>query len=170
MKIEHVRVGGIYKVIVDIKDTEDMEPKVILPKGHIVQVQTVLDSVDAVMVEDLTKDTDAYVFVKAADMDYVTYVDPYGKDYQAEETKQNKDSPHYNQHYTDMIGLQPIEVMQDVLSHEEFVGFIKGNIIKYTMRAGHKQGESAEKDSRKAKDYQNWLKEAIRYHDITLDR
>lgn len=64
---------------------------------------------------------------------------------------------HYDEHYASMIGLEPIELMQLVLSLPEFVGFLKGNIIKYTMRAGKKQGEAAEKDAAKAKRYTEWL-------------
>ncbi len=64
---------------------------------------------------------------------------------------------HYDEHYASMVGLEPIELMQLVLSYDEFIGFLKGNIIKYTMRAGKKQGEAAEKDVAKAKRYIEWL-------------
>lgn len=64
---------------------------------------------------------------------------------------------HYDEHYASMAGLEPIELMQLVLSLPEFVGFLKGNIIKYSMRAGKKQGEAAEKDIAKAKRYTEWL-------------
>ena len=42
-------------------------------------------------------------------------------------------------HYTTM-DIQPWEVMESVLTPEEFVGFLKGNVIKYAMRAGRKEG------------------------------
>ncbi len=42
-------------------------------------------------------------------------------------------------HYKDMP-VQPWELMEAVLTHEEFVGFLKGNAIKYAMRAGRKEG------------------------------
>lgn len=63
----------------------------------------------------------------------------------------------YDAHYVAMAGLEPIELMQLVMSRNEFIGFLKGNIIKYTLRAGHKQGEAAEKDIAKAKRYKQWL-------------
>ena len=63
----------------------------------------------------------------------------------------------YDAHYANMAGLEPIEVMQLVMTSDEFIGFLKGNIIKYTLRAGHKQGEAAEKDIAKAKRYKQWL-------------
>jgi hypothetical protein len=42
-------------------------------------------------------------------------------------------------HYKDMP-VQPWELMQAVLTHEEFIGFLKGNAIKYALRAGRKEG------------------------------
>jgi hypothetical protein len=41
-------------------------------------------------------------------------------------------------HYKDMP-VQPWTVMQAVLTPEEFRGFLKGNIIKYSMRQGKKE-------------------------------
>jgi len=41
-------------------------------------------------------------------------------------------------HYKDMP-VQPWTVMKAVLTPEEFRGFLKGNIIKYSMRQGKKQ-------------------------------
>lgn len=74
--------------------------------------------------------------------------------------EQTKDK-YYDAHYAAMAGLEPIQLMQLVMSREEFIGFLKGNIIKYTMRAGHKQGEAAEKDIAKAKRYKQWLMEML---------
>ena len=55
-------------------------------------------------------------------------------------------------------GLSPLEAFKKgLLSHEELIGFIKGNVIKYTVRAGHK--ENASKDIVKAIDYLTHLKE-----------
>lgn len=75
--------------------------------------------------------------------------------------KPDDDGKYHDAHYANMAGLEPIEVMQLVMSREEFIGFLKGNIIKYTMRAGHKQGEAAEKDIAKAKRYKQWLMEML---------
>ena len=59
-------------------------------------------------------------------------------------------------HYKDMP-MQPWDVMEAVLTPEEFRGFLKGNIIKYSMRAGHKEG--AHKDGDKARHYKQKLLE-----------
>ncbi len=58
-------------------------------------------------------------------------------------------------HYKDMP-IQPWSVMEAVLTKEEFIGFLKGNIIKYSMRAGRKEGSD---DAGKAQHYQQKLKE-----------
>ena len=57
-------------------------------------------------------------------------------------------------HYKKM-GVQPWEVMEAVLSREEFIGFLKGNIIKYGMRQGKKDSDDAEK----CRHYQQKLRE-----------
>jgi hypothetical protein len=62
-------------------------------------------------------------------------------------------------HYKDMA-IQPWAVMQAVLTEEEFIGFLKGNIIKYAMRQGRKLG--AGDDADKAKHYLAKLKEMDR--------
>jgi hypothetical protein len=41
-------------------------------------------------------------------------------------------------HYVSMP-VQPWEVMEAVMTREEFIGFLKGNIIKYSMRQGKKE-------------------------------
>lgn len=48
------------------------------------------------------------------------------------------------QHYKEM-GVQPWAVMEAVLTREEFIGFLKGNCIKYGMRAGKKDSDDAGK-------------------------
>lgn len=58
-------------------------------------------------------------------------------------------------HYKDMP-VQPWTVMQLVLTDEEFIGFLKGNVIKYSMRQGRKDGSD---DAGKAQHYLEKLKE-----------
>jgi hypothetical protein len=60
-------------------------------------------------------------------------------------------------HYKTM-GMQPWEVMESVLTHEEFIGFLKGNIIKYAMRNGRKDSD----DAGKARHYKKKLDEVTR--------
>lgn len=55
-------------------------------------------------------------------------------------------------------GLSPIGAMkQGLISKEEYIGFLKGNILKYVVRAEHK--ENPVKDLLKAKSYINFYLE-----------
>lgn len=60
-------------------------------------------------------------------------------------------------HYVDMA-VQPWDVMEAVLSPEEFIGYLKGNVIKYSMRAGKKDGSD---DLAKALHYIQKLEEYL---------
>lgn len=59
-----------------------------------------------------------------------------------------------NQHYKECL-IEPFYLMGDLLTVEEFIGFLKGNLIKYAMRAPFK-GQS-EKDLEKYKYYSDLL-------------
>lgn len=72
-----------------------------------------------------------------------------------EDTRAIAGSPEEATHYHGAV--EPIELMLNALSHEEFIGFLKGNMIKYAFRAGRKAGESAEKDRNKFLVYSQWL-------------
>lgn len=61
-------------------------------------------------------------------------------------------------HYTNMA-IEPLETMRMLLTREEYIGFLKGNIIKYSMRQGQKDGEPSFKDASKARDYGRLLAE-----------
>lgn len=64
-------------------------------------------------------------------------------------------SPEEATHYHGAV--EPIELMQAILTPDEFKGFLKGNAIKYAFRAGRKAGESTEKDKTKFIVYSQWL-------------
>ena len=57
-------------------------------------------------------------------------------------------------------GLSPIGAFkQGLISRDELIGFYKGNIIKYVVRAGHKN--DAIEDLRKAKSYIDFYLELL---------
>ena len=63
----------------------------------------------------------------------------------------------HDKHYRDSI-VEPILVMQDFFSHDELIGFLKGNILKYRLRAGHKgTKEEMQADLDKISVYEKWL-------------
>lgn len=59
-------------------------------------------------------------------------------------------------HYKDM-GIQPWEVMKAILTKEEWLGYLKGNVIKYGMRQGKKDSD----DANKARHYVQKLMEEL---------
>ena len=67
-----------------------------------------------------------------------------------------EDSMH-DEHYRDAV-VEPILVMQALFNHDELVGFLKGNILKYRLRMGHKGTEEDMKsDYDKICVYEMWL-------------
>ena len=71
-------------------------------------------------------------------------------------------SPHYNQ-----LERQPIIEMLETLSAEEFLGYLKGNTLKYTRRAGLKAGTN---DQAKANQYRSWTRQFESVGGITLNK
>lgn len=70
--------------------------------------------------------------------------------------RQNKvDESHYGG------TIQPLEFMQANMTKDEFMGFLKGNIIKYVSRAGKKKDNDIKSDIKKAKRYLVWLQEVL---------
>ena len=60
--------------------------------------------------------------------------------------------------YYDGNGLSPIDAMKEgLISKEEYIGFLKGNVIKYVVRCGKK--DDAISDINKAIHYLNFLKQ-----------
>lgn len=68
---------------------------------------------------------------------------------------QNETVKKENNDYYQQSAMQPIEVMQAIMTPEQFEGFLLGNIIKYRMRAKYK--ENYDKDMEKANIYAHWL-------------
>lgn len=60
---------------------------------------------------------------------------------------------HYDEHYQGDV--QPIELMQSTMSTEAFMGFLRGNIIKYACRLGKK--DDVAKETTKILRYAEWL-------------
>ena len=62
-------------------------------------------------------------------------------------------SAHYDAHYQGDV--QPLELMQSSMSAEAFMGFLRGNIIKYACRLGKK--DDVAKETTKILRYAEWL-------------
>jgi hypothetical protein len=56
------------------------------------------------------------------------------------------------------LAVTPWQTMESCMSAEEFVGFLRGNVIKYTMRCNNKGGVE---DLKKAQHYLSKLLEVL---------
>lgn len=64
----------------------------------------------------------------------------------------------HDQHYKS-CGIEPWDIMEANFNKDEFVGFLKGNILKYLLRIGRKGQDLADCD--KIANYANKLKEVL---------
>lgn len=69
------------------------------------------------------------------------------------------DNVNHPSHYTDG-NIEVIDYIRDKLTREEFVGYCKGNALKYISRHGKKAAASTWEDLKKAVVYLNWAVEA----------
>lgn len=67
------------------------------------------------------------------------------------------DAVNHPNHYTHNGQIECIAAIQSSMSQEEFVGYLKGNTMKYLWRYRDKGGLE---DLKKAGVYLNWLQEA----------
>ena len=69
-----------------------------------------------------------------------------------------------DKHYLESV-VEPIKVMEKLFTKEELKGFIKGNILKYRLRMGHK--DDIQKEMDKIRVYEQWLAKLERGEALT---
>ena len=77
------------------------------------------------------------------------------------EIDNNKAKNPNSKHYELWENFEAIDVIKLALTDEEYKGFLKGNILKYRLRAGKKniENDNIIKDINKSIDYEKELKE-----------
>jgi len=87
---------------------------------------------------------------------YFPFRDPITANMDAEKAVSGfaKDAVHYQ-----ILEQQPIEIMQALMSPEQFFGFCWGNVIKYALRCGNK--DSRAKEMQKVAQYAMWATQAL---------
>ena len=107
-------------------------------------------------IANLTKDISQLLIVDAMTTDYKNPNENQKKEVIGKLKLKVKEPSYYNSN-----GLSPLEAFkQGLLSEDELIGFCKGNVIKYIVRAGKK--DDAVKDIDKAIDYSEHLKEILK--------
>lgn len=86
-------------------------------------------------------------------------VDEALKEVAKNEDKPNKVKNINATHYELWNGFEAIDIIKNTLSKDEYIGYLKGNILKYQLRLGKK--DNVEKEKEKIKDYQNELNEIL---------
>lgn len=66
-----------------------------------------------------------------------------------------------NKHYANEYGVELNEYLKHTFNYEELEGWYKMQVLKYLVRAGKKEGESYDKDRKKALDYASELASLI---------
>lgn len=84
------------------------------------------------------------------------------------EKDENKDNLEASGAHYRKCGVEPFAVMFSTLNDDEMKGFIKGNIIKYSIRNGAKDSDNS-KDVQKAKFYMQMLGEYAYYKEYYRD-
>lgn len=70
----------------------------------------------------------------------------------------NFDDPvRHPQHYQLWEGLETIDAIKLLLTKEEYLGYLKGNILKYRLRAGKKDASKIKQDIEKSSQYEEFL-------------
>ena len=70
----------------------------------------------------------------------------------------------FDNHYQGDV--QPIQLMRAQMSKEAFLGFLRGNIIKYTSRLGKK--DDPIKETAKILQYALWLHQSAKGEELKL--
>ena len=107
------------------------------------EIQRSMNLAGVVCYEVRLRGTDTYIVVKA---DKVQEVEKHDK------------------HYLESI-VEPIKVMEKMFTKEELKGFVKGNILKYRLRMGHK--DDIQKEMDKIRVYEQWLAKLERGEALT---
>ena len=70
----------------------------------------------------------------------------------------------YDEHYQGAV--QPIQLMRAQMSTEAFMGFLRGNIIKYASRLGKKDKDI--KETAKILQYALWLHQTAQGEELKI--
>ena len=148
MKREDLVVGAKYVVT---QSTGEY-----LARGAVVKLLSLAEGSTIVIVQDLSenKKGDGQWCISCAYLE--SYHPPKAKR-SVVETPPTTAPATYSEHYE--TAHQPIETMQANMTHAEFIGFLKGNIIKYACRCGRK--DDPKKEAAKIRRYANWLVDAL---------
>ena len=65
-------------------------------------------------------------------------------------------------YYNEIYDKEVIDIIKFALTKEEYIGFCKGNFLKYRLRGGLKEGQPLEKEIGKSMEYLKFLRDEDR--------
>ena len=123
------------------------------------EIQRSMELAGVLCYEVRLRGTDTYIFVNA---DRVQEVRLHRTDTYVVVNEEEVDK--HDKHYLESV-VEPIKVMEKLFTKEELKGFIKGNILKYRLRMGHK--DDIQKEMDKIRVYEQWLAKLERGEALT---
>jgi len=67
--------------------------------------------------------------------------------------------------YYDAGGIETIDVIRAKLTPEQYIGYLLGNSIKYSLRMNFKAPDNSLRDAKKAANYSAWLRDEIEHQE-----
>lgn len=110
------------------------------------EIQRSMELAGVLCYEVRLRGTDTYIVVKA------------------DKVQKVEEHDNHDKHYLESV-VEPIKVMEKLFTKEELKGFIKGNILKYRLRMGHK--DDIQKEMDKIRVYEQWLAKIERGEALT---
>lgn len=110
--------------------------------------------------DDNTVISDEYLKLTDKNLELASQLSEYKQRYEA--LMKSKEDQHYHG------DTQPIKLMESQMTPEEFMGYLRGNIIKYCSRFGKKENADIADEARKIQKYAEWLHEAANGEKVTL--
>lgn len=143
----------------DLKDKIYFNPSTLASCPHCGQG---LDD-EEITIHEVSEVDDGYVLLVEIPRQYLENISAINVSFKKDEMELKEETEesfrsHIESHYK-ALAIEPLEVMRGMMTKLEYKGFLKGNIIKYSIRQGNKKGESAEKDAAKCREYIRLLSE-----------
>lgn len=118
---------------------------------------------EEITIHEVSEVDDGYVLLVEIPRQYLENISAINVSFKKDEMELKEETEesfrsHIESHYKE-LAIEPLEVMRGMMTKIEYKGFLKGNIIKYSIRQGNKKGESAEKDAAKCREYIRLLSE-----------
>lgn len=155
------RANGKYSWTADETGRYDLKDKIYFNPGTLSSCPHCGQGLDdeEITIHMVSEVDDGYVLLVEIPRQYLEHISAINVSFKKDEMEYKEETEEsFSSHYK-ALAIEPLEVMRGMMTKLEYKGFLKGNIIKYSIRQGNKKGESAEKDAAKCREYIRLLSE-----------